>query len=113
MTPYKWGDIVSVRLDETGGGEARYALVISADILNDNLSTVIVCPLIEAKGVAQSRAGATFIPVNEIGLDFDSLVLSLQIKTINKERIIRRISSLPAHYEDEIRESLQAVLSLD
>lgn len=113
MTPYKWGDIVAVRVDETGVGDVRYALIISSDILNDHLPTAIVCPLIDAKDVSESRAGATFIPENEIGLEFNTLVLSLQIKTINQGRIVRRVSSLPAHYEAEIKESLQAVLNLD
>ena len=117
MSSFKCGDIVLVQLsqDEQAklNGSSRYAVVISADIINENLQTVIVCPLIEAKQVVKSRIGATFVPKSVIGMDINSLVFSLQIKTISKERIVKRVSSLPTDYMVQIKESLQAVLDID
>jgi mRNA-degrading endonuclease toxin of MazEF toxin-antitoxin module len=115
MISCKNGDIVAVRLEDTGGDEEqiRYAVIISADIINENLQTVIVCPIIKAPEINISRIGATYIKKDDVGLDLNSLVLSLQIKTVSKDRILKSIGVLPANYRSEIKESLQAVLELD
>jgi len=116
MSSYNCGDIVSVKLKDTGQHPQEltgYAVIISAEVINKNLQTVIVCPLIEAKKVSQSRIGATFIPKGETELDLNCVVLSLQIKTISKNKIQRRISVLPANYFHEVKESIQTVLDID
>ena len=100
MNHFKYGDIVLVQLNKDvevkQEATVRPALVISADTINDNLQTVIICPLIEAKNVSQSRIGATFVPKEIGGLHENSLILSFQIKTISKERVLKRLSSLPS-----------------
>ncbi|MFQ5602584.1 MAG: type II toxin-antitoxin system PemK/MazF family toxin [bacterium] len=117
MNTYKYGDIVTVRVNnhsETNQkGGTRNAVIVSADVINDILQTVIVCPIIASKGVSDTRIGATFIPKNVGGLERDGLAFSLQIKTIHKDRIVQRIGSLPMEYLYQIKESLQAVLDLD
>ncbi len=114
MISFKHGDIVSVNLDGVKQkSPARYAVVISTDVINENLQTVIVCPLIEAKQVAKSRIGATLIPKEVIGMEENCLAFSLQLKSVAKERIQKRISSLPEDYMQQIKESIQAVLELD
>lgn len=117
MSAVKCGDIVSVRLAQVSGNSAdeviRHAVVVSADIVNENLKTVLACPLVAAKSISRSRVGATFLPQDKIGLDSDFLALSLQIRTISKERIVKRVSSLPRSYMSQIKESLKAVLDLD
>jgi mRNA-degrading endonuclease toxin of MazEF toxin-antitoxin module len=113
----KYGDIIAVNL--SGGLFAdhsrfvRYAVVVSADIINENLPTVIVCPLVEADEVRESRIGATYIPKQDTGLELDCLVLSLQVKTVSREHIVKRIGTLPANYQAQLKESLQAVLELE
>ena len=118
MTSFRTGDVILVGLE--GGDSAskrtklpRLALVISSDVVNQNLQTVIVCPVAEARKVAESRMGATLIPKGVIGLDHDVVVFSLQIRTIPKSQIVKRISSLPPPYLSQIRESLQAVLAIN
>ena len=114
MISFKHGDIVLVSLDSLKQkSPARYAVVISSDVINDNLQTVIVCPLIEAKKVTKSRIGATLIPKEVIGMEENCLALSLQLKSVAKERILKRVSSLPVDYMKQIKESVQAVLELD
>ena len=117
MSAFKHGDIVLVKLNKTQRSEGDisdgHAVVISADTINENLQTVIVCPLIPAQSVLESRIGATLIPMEEISMDSNCLVISLQIKTISKDCIIKRVSSLPANYLTQIKDSLQAVLSMD
>ncbi|MFQ5637877.1 MAG: type II toxin-antitoxin system PemK/MazF family toxin [bacterium] len=115
MKSFKYGDIIQVELNNVSGSENGaskcYAVIISTDAINDNLNTVIACPLIEAAGVTKSRMGATLIPGDAAALDGDYLAFSLQIKTIFKKRILRRINSLPQEYMQQIKESLQAVLN--
>ena len=116
MKSYKHGDIVLINLgsaEESERGQPRYAVVISADVINEHLQTVIVCPLIESKQVFKSRIGATLIPKEAIGMEENCLVFSLQIKTIAKARILRKVSSLPTDYLLQIKESVQAVLNFD
>ncbi|MFQ5863896.1 MAG: type II toxin-antitoxin system PemK/MazF family toxin [bacterium] len=117
MSAYKFGDIVLVGLGDEPDPDnhlmARPALIVSADAINEHLQTLIVCPLIEAKQVTQSRTGATFIPREVAGLKEHNLVLSLHIKTIPEKRILKRISSLPSSYLLQVKESIQAVLDLE
>ena len=116
MSSYNCGDIVSIKLTDSEKHPQEplgYAVIISADVINKNLQTVIVCPLIEAKKVSESRIGATFIPKGETELDLNSIVLSLQIKTISKKKIQKRISVLPSNYIYQVKESIQTVLDID
>ncbi len=116
INSFKYGDLVLVNIDDNPESnetnQNRHAVIVSADVINDNLNTVIVCPVIEANRVSDTRIGATYIPQKAIGLEKDSLVISIQIKTIAKDRIVKRIGSLPSDYMYQIRESLQAVLDL-
>ena len=90
----------------------QFAVIISADVLNDHLQTVLVCPLVEAPQMKESRMGATLIPKEVIGMERDVVVFSLQIKTIGKNQIVKRISSVPPNYLGQIKESLLAVLDI-
>jgi mRNA interferase MazF len=116
MKSYKHGDVVMINLggeENSEGGQPHYAVIISGDVINEHLQTVIVCPLIESKQVSKSRIGATLIPKEAIGMEENCLAFSLQIKTITKERILRKVSSLPTDYLLQLRESIQAVLNFD
>ena len=111
------GDIVSVQLKDPSPDPRRpkgqqFAVIISADVLNDHLQTVLVCPLVEAPQMKKSRVGATLIPKEVIGMERDIVVFSLQIKTIAKNQIVKRISSVPPNYLGQIKESLLAVLDI-
>ncbi len=105
------GDIVSVQIKESSLDPA-FAVIISADVLNDHLPTVLVCPLVEAPQMKESRIGATLIPKEVIGMERDVVVFTLQIKTIGKNQIVKRISSVPPNYLGQIKESLLAVLDI-
>lgn len=114
MNSVRAGDVVEIRLHDLSEpgqkADSAYAVIISANAINDHLSTVIVCPLMDAKEVKKSRMGATFLPKDIVGIEKDSIAFSLQIKTVSKNRILKRINSLPTDYIQQIRESLHAVL---
>ena len=111
------GDIVSLQLNDPSPDPSskkvqQFAVIISADVLNDHLHTVLVCPLVEAPQMKESRIGATLIPKEVVGMERDVVVFSLQIKTIGKNQIVKRISSVPPNYLGQIKESLLAVLDI-
>ncbi len=116
MNSIKHGDVIKIRANGTTKNKAQPAyhlgVVVSADVINDNLNTVIVCPLIRAEEVNASRLGVTFVPGRVVGAEADHLVFSLQIKTVPKHRIAQRLSTLPPAYMKQVRDSLQAVLNL-
>ncbi|RMD92887.1 MAG: type II toxin-antitoxin system PemK/MazF family toxin [Calditrichaeota bacterium] len=117
MNHFKFGDIVLVNLageeEKPTVAKKGYALIISSDTVNDNLDTVIVCPMVKSEKTTRSRIGATFIPKEIVDLGEHQLILSFVIKTIVKDRIIKRINTLPKSYMQQVKESLQTVLSLD
>jgi len=81
------GDIWAVTLDPTVGREikkTRPALVVSPDELNASLQTVIVLPMTSAGSPAPFRLPVTF--EGRTGL-----ILSDQIRTVDRQRLMRRI----------------------
>lgn len=112
-----YGDVVLVNQQPPGEPENHKALlpavIISADILNATLESVMVCPLVEAKYISHSKIGATFVPKDVIGLEDDSLVLSLQILTVFQGQISKRLGSLPDMLMKAVQTSLKSALNLE
>lgn len=109
-------DVVLVRHGHAPGLEQNDdipAVVISCDTINDNLETVIVCPLIESKQPSESRVGAIFVPKEVLGLENNHFVLCLQILTVFQEQIINRIGSLPDSLMSSVELGVKTVLHLD
>lgn len=118
MKVYNRGDVILVNLDDrfSHNGESeliRPAVIVSSDTLNANLNTIIVCPIIEANGISESRIGATYVHQDVIGLGKNCLVLSFQIRSLEKSRIVRRVGSLPDVYLKQIQEGLIAAFEID
>jgi mRNA interferase MazF len=84
------GDVWLAGLDPTIGSEIRKTrpcLIISPPEIHDFLRTVIVAPMTTRGRVAPYR-----IPVTFAGRS--GLILLDQVRTIDKERLIRRLSSI-------------------
>ncbi|MEI6891118.1 MAG: type II toxin-antitoxin system PemK/MazF family toxin [Pontiella sp.] len=80
-------DVYLISLDPTVGHEikkTRPCLIISPDEMNDNISTIIVAPMI-SKGIKYpTRVACTFQGIRgQIILD--------QIRTVDKRRLIKRL----------------------
>ena len=118
MTDFNRGDVILVKLKDqnarNGNGElVRPAVIVSSDTLNANLNTILVCPIIEANGISESRSCATFVHQDVIGLGKNCLVLSFQVRSLEKSCILRRVGSLPNVYFKQIQEGLMAALEID
>ncbi|MGQ9626802.1 MAG: type II toxin-antitoxin system PemK/MazF family toxin [Anaerolineae bacterium] len=110
----KRGDIWLVDLNPVRGSEQRGilpCLVISNDVVNEHAPTVCVLPL------TRNLAGRRF-PINVVlakedtGLKVDSLLLCGQIRTVAKERLLRKLSSVRAEHISNVEKALKLYLGL-
>lgn len=98
----KRGDIWLAALDPTLGHEiqkTRPALVISPPELNDHLRTVIVAPM-----TTGSRPAGFRIPVRFKGKK--GLILLDRIRTLDRNRLVRRLGTAPDSVLDQALASL-------
>ena len=96
-------EIYLVNLDPTLGHEikkTRPCLVISPDEMNLNIATVIVAPM-----TSQGRSYPTRVACRFQGKD-GQVVLD-QIRTVDKERLVKKLGQISA----SVQESVLAVLA--
>lgn len=108
----KRGDIWLVDLNPVRGSEQRGirpCLIISNNVTNAHAPTVCVAPL------TSNLSGARFsinvvVPREDADLKVDSLILGGQLRTVSKERLIRRLSTLSPARMAEVEEALKLYL---
>ncbi len=96
VTTIKRGDILLVNLEPVKGSEQggiRPVLVIQNNTYNQ-YSPVIIIAAITSKSFTKEYPTNVFIPKQESKLNKDSTILLNQIRTIDKRRIIKKISNL-------------------
>lgn len=102
------GDVVQVSLEPVVGaevGKTRPAVVLQNDLANRSSPTVTLVPISSSPDRAfpfQVR-----IPAGEGGLTRDSKALCEQIRTVSRERLVRRMGQLPPERMKQIREALE------
>ena len=108
------GEVWLTDLDPTRGSEQqgiRPCLVISNNVSNEFAPTACVLPL-------TSNLSGTKFPINvllktaESGLKVDSLVLVGQIRTIAKERLLRKLSEIDTAKMLEVETALKIYLDI-
>ena len=107
------GEVYSVNLDITMGGEIRKtrpAVIISSNLLIDQMSTVVVCPITDATG-KKSRIHV-LINRGEAGLSKDSVAHCAQIRSVDKGRLNAKIGNLSPAKMKEIDMGLREALGL-
>ncbi len=101
------GDVVLVELDPTRGSEIRKTrpcLVVSPDELNAHLSTYIVAPLTTGGHAYPFRLNCTFEgKTGYIVID--------QIRTIDNDRVVRRLGKLSDSVVRQTLDVLQRMFS--
>ncbi len=110
----KRGEIYLVSLDPVVGseiGKARPALVISNDQNNQFADTVTVLPL--TSKVGRIYPFETFISKEDSGLPQDSKIKSNQIRTVDKKRLMKFLSSLSSEKLEEVEHSLLIHLGIN
>ena len=95
-------DVYLVLLDPTVGSEiqkTRPCLVVSPDEMNHHIATVIVAPM-----TSKGRPYPSRIPCRFEGVD-GQIVLD-QLRTVDKQRLARRLGRLSAEAQDAVLAAL-------
>ncbi len=94
----------------TGSEQAgmRPVVIVSGDLLNRYLPVVIVCPLTtKVKGY---KGNVVLPPNTENGLKQPSEVLVFHIRSLSKERLVRRIGKISSMSLNLIKKGLDEIL---
>ncbi len=87
--PYQWR-VFGVRLDPVKGSEQgvrRPVLIISSEVMNENLPIVTVLPITSLKEGRKVYSTEILLKKGTAGLTLDSIVMAHQIRTISKGRL--------------------------
>lgn len=101
------GDVHLVRLDPTLGSEiqkTRPCVVVSPDELNPHLRTVIVAPLTTGGRACPWRIRCRF-------QQRSGYVVLDQLRTVDSERLVKRLGALPGQTLTEVLSALQEMFA--
>ncbi|MBA3440117.1 MAG: type II toxin-antitoxin system PemK/MazF family toxin [Pyrinomonadaceae bacterium] len=96
MAVSRW-DVRLANLDPVIGseqGKTRPVLVISETRLNSILPVVNVLPITSRKPGRRIYPYETLLPLNTAGLTSESIILCYQIRTLDKQRLIKQYGTL-------------------
>ena len=99
-------DIYWANFDPTIGSEmkkTRPIVIVSPDVMNRNLNTVLVCPL-----TTTSKNYPTRIPVNFEGKE--GMIALDHIRSIDKKRLVNKSGRLSEDEQDRVVNSLIEML---
>ncbi|MBI2105815.1 type II toxin-antitoxin system PemK/MazF family toxin [Candidatus Woesearchaeota archaeon] len=115
MVNIKRGDILMVNLEPVKGseqGSVRPVLVIQNDIGNNYSPTTIIAP-ITSKGIEEEFPTDVKVLPKDSKLEKESKILLNQIRTIDKSRIIKKISALESYIMKRIDSAIKVSLGLE
>ncbi len=112
---YRW-KIFLAELNPVRGseqGKTRPVIVISNEEMNNILPVLNVLPITSKKESRKVYINEVFLSKGIANIDRDSIVLTYQIRTIDKSRLIKEIGTLEDEIiKDRILESLVYQLEL-
>ncbi|WP_157678771.1 type II toxin-antitoxin system PemK/MazF family toxin [Bdellovibrio bacteriovorus] len=112
MSKYSVGDVVELKLDPVQGqekGKTRPCLVI---FQHPKLDLITVLPVTDASG----KKGAAFVTVKNLaaaGLSKDSVIDTLQIRTLSSGRITKALGKVSKSELFLCRKSLALIFEID
>ncbi len=109
------GDIVIANLEPVKGSEQggiRPVLIIQNDTLNKHAPTTIIAPL-TSKIYTKEYPTNVLIKKEYSKLKIDSTIMLNQIRTIDKKRIIKKISMLDNFTMNKVDNAIKISLSLE
>lgn len=115
MVEIKRGDIFLADLEPVIGSEQggiRPCLIIQNDLSN-KYSPVIITASLTSKEFTKEFPTNVFISKKDSKLDKNSTILLNQIRTIDKSRLIRRISNLDSFIMKKVDLAMKISLGLD
>ncbi len=110
----KRGDVVRVRLDQIEGSEQageRPAVIVSPDLINDH-SPVIIVASITSQKTDRVFAFEALIEPPDGGLSMRSKVMLMQLRSVNKSRLIGYYGQLNETTMHEVEQALRVAVGL-
>lgn len=108
----KQGEIYEVYLDPVKGSEQagrRPAVVISGNLANDNLNTVIVCPL--TSKLKHYYGNLILEPGYPYGITKKSEVMTIHIRSIAKQRLQKKLGTISKKEITQLKDTLSKILT--
>ena len=116
MTKERW-EIWRANLDPVVGseqGRTRPVLILSSTALNQILPVVNVLPITSRKSNRRVYPNEALLPINVGGLTSESIVLCYQIRTLDKQRLTKRLGKIEdEHLQDQILEAVRFQLEIE
>ncbi len=112
----KRGDVYTINLDPTQDseiGKTRPCVIIQNDIGNKFSPVVIIAPISSVKEITKPLPVMVFIIKGDGGLKEDSYADLGQIRTVSKNRCIKKSGSLSGPIMREIDKAIKISLSLN
>ena len=107
----KQGELWYANLNPTIGSEQsgiRPLLIISGNLLNSYLNVVICCPL--TTKVKNYKGNLVLQPNNENNLSETSEVLTFHVRTVSKERLVKKIGNISKEELHQVKKCLDEIL---
>lgn len=104
-------DIYDMYFDPVKGSEQngrRPAVIISGNAANDNLNTVIVCPL--TTKIKNYRGNVILKPSGLNGLEEISEIMTIHVHSVSKERFGKKIGEISLADLEQIKDTLHKIL---
>jgi mRNA interferase MazF len=94
-------------------GKTRPVVVIHSQLIEGLLSTSIICPITTQLSVATLlRVHIPFQDATTTGLTEPSDVIVDQIRSIDNQRLIKKLGELPPAQVEQLQKSLQTILAV-
>ena len=94
-------------------GKTRPVVVVHSQLIQGLLSTSIICPL--TTQLSSATLLRVHLPLNEshtTGLTEPSDVIVDQIRSIDNQRLIKKLGELPSAQAEQLQKSLQTILAV-
>lgn len=111
MKKIKQAEIWLTNLNPTKGREqngVRPVVVISGNLMNEYLDVVITCPL--TSKIKNYKGNVVLEPNLKNGLSQPSEILTFHLRSMSKERLIKKVGKISATELKEIKECLNDIL---
>lgn len=105
------GEIWYADLNPVKGSEQkgyRPVVIISGNVVNTYLQIVIACPL--TSKIKNYKGNIVLSPDNENGLSETSEVMVFHIRSISKERLVKKLGKISTKELDLLKEGLSDIL---
>ncbi len=109
------GDVYFANLEPVVGSEqggTRPVVIVSRDALNKFSPIVVVCSITDAANKTKIYPSHVRVPAGTAGLKLDSIVITEQVRAINKTRLTMHIGKFDKAVMTSIEAALKITLDL-